>query len=374
MTSLFDIATQVEPAAAEPYLRAHGWELVHQGELGNRWRLRRDVRTRNIAVPLPSIDKEDQWRMLAAVLQTLSEVEERSPAMVARDLREAAYDLVEFRLIADSLTNGEIPLNAAPELTRGALEAIQSAARAEVAPRAHYAGRLPSEVEAFLSGAVLAGTERGSVILRVRSPMTKLPREPEIDGLARFDSFARRATRRLIDAVQAAKTASHRDPATLSADILEEDVDGGLSANLCDALHHLSGAKAGLDARIDLRVRWSLTQPMSTPESEIFVERGEVAELERVAKILKEIQPRPGTTVAGPVVQIRHEPGGQESAVLINADVDGKVRSVRMHLGHADWKIAAEAHIQERQVRATGTLERAGTARELTKPSGITII
>jgi hypothetical protein len=375
MTSLFDIATQVEANAAEPYLRAHGWELMQQGELGNRWRLRRDTGTRNVAVPLRGIDQEDQWRMLATVLQTLSEVEQRSPETIARDLREAASDLVEFRLVAESLRNGEIPLNAAPEVTRGALEAIQAAARAEITPRAHYAsGRLPSEVEAFVTGAVLAGTERGSVILRVRGPLTEPTREPEIDGLTHFESFARRATRRLVDAVQAAKTASHRDPATLNADILDEDVDDGLSANLCDALHHLSGAKAGLDARIDLRVRWSLIQPTSTPSSEIVVERGEVAELERVAKILKRIKPQPGTTVTGPVIQLRHEPGGPESAVLISAEIEGKVRSVRMLLDHAEWKTAAQAHIQERELRATGTLERAGTMRELTKPTGLKIV
>ena len=375
MTSLLDIATRIEANAAEPYLRSHGWELVQQGELGTRWRLRADERTRNVAVPLLGADKQDRWRMLAAVLQTLSEVEQRSPASIARDLREAAYDLVEFRLIADSLANGEIPLNAAPELTRGALEAIQAAARAEITPRAHYAsGRLPSEVESFVGGAVLAGTERGSVILRVRNPAPPQERAPTLDGLQQLESFPRRATRRLVGAVEAAKTASHRDPATLNADILDEDVDEGLSANLCDALYHLSGAKTGLDARIDLRVRWSLAQPASTPSSEVTVERGEVAELSRVAEILKAIKPLPGMTVRGPVVQIRHEPGGPESAVHINADVEGRVRTVRIELGHADWKVAAQAHIEEREVEATGTLERAGTMRELTKPRGVKIV
>jgi hypothetical protein len=375
MTSLFDIARQIEADAAEPYLRSHGWELVHQGELGNRWRLRRDTKTRNVAVPLLSIDSEDQWRMLAAVLQTLAEVEQRDPTAIARDLKEAAYDLVEFRLIAGSLTNGEMPLSAAPELTKGALEALQAAARAEVAPRAHYAqGALPSQVRSFVDSAVLAGTDRGSVILRVRGPAAAQPREPEIDGLSNFESFARRATRRLVGGVQAAKTASHRDPATLDADILDEDVDDGLSANLCDALRHLSGSKAGVHARIDLRVRWALTQPTSTSASQIVMERGEVAELERVATILKEIEPRPGTSVTGPVVEIRHEPGGPESAVVINAEVDGRVRSVRMHLDHSDWKIAAQAHIQEREIRATGTLERAGTRRELTEMIGIEVV
>jgi hypothetical protein len=71
--------------------------------------------------------------MLVAVLQTLAEIEDRSPLLIARDLREAGSDLIEFRLTAEPLRVGEMPLRAAPELTGGAYGALQAAARAELA-------------------------------------------------------------------------------------------------------------------------------------------------------------------------------------------------------------------------------------------------
>jgi len=107
MTDLTDLVERVDLAATEPYLRARGWELVSQGALGNRWRLRQDHHTRNVALPLPLLDDLDRQRMLISVLQTLADTEGRHAALIVQDMREASSDLVEFRIIAEPLTAGE---------------------------------------------------------------------------------------------------------------------------------------------------------------------------------------------------------------------------------------------------------------------------
>jgi hypothetical protein len=375
VTNLLDIASRIEPGSTEPYLRARGWELAQQGELGNRWRLRLDDRVRNVAVPLPLLDGNDRARMLAAVLDVLVDVEHRDAALIARDLSEAAYDLLEFRLVADSLANGEMPLRAAPELTGGAFEAVQAAARSEVARRPHYAaGTLPASVRSFVDDAVLAGTDRGSVILRVKAPVPDEPRQSTIDGLGISDAFERRAVQRLLHGMRAAKTAAHRDLAASDADVLDEDVDEGLSANLCDALLKLSGLKSGLEARVAVRVRWALTRPTDEAATEVEIDRGELGQLDRVAMILKEIEPQPHMTVVGPVTAVRREPGDPTGVAYLHAELEGKVRTVRMELERSDYDLALRAHADELEIRAVGTIERAGTIRELVEPTGVAIV
>lgn len=376
MSSLDELARSIDVGAAEPYLRLRGWELAREGQLGNRWRLRCDDGTRNIAVPHRDLDVEDRRHMFVAVLSVLAEVERREPGVIARDLREAAYDLVEFRLVAAALSAGEMPLHAAPELTRGALEAFQAAARAEISPRPHYAqGQLPAEAKSFVNDAVMARPEPGSVILRIRAPLAPELSQTQIAGLSAnemsgVEGFDRRVLKRLVEGVRAAKVAVHRDPTTFD-DEVDEDIEEGLSANLCDALVKLSGAKSDIKAKIELRVRWALTQPSSFLDAEVLVERGEIGQLPRIAKALKQIQPLPGATVQGPVVQVRHLPGDEAAIVVINAFVQGRERQVRMELHAPDWRTAAEAQIAEAEIRATGTLERAGTTRELTSPTAI---
>lgn len=372
---ILGLTEQLDPTAAEPYLRAHGWELQHQGSMGNRWRLREDGEIRNVAVPLRTLDGDDQSRMFVTVLQTLAEVERRSPFLVARDLREAASDLLEFRVIADSLEAGEMPLGAAPELTKGAYDTLLSVARAEFQRRPHYAsGPAPAAVRSFVDQAKLTSTDRGSVILRVRAPKPEEPSQPTLDGMSTLEPFERRVAERLIQATRAAKTAAHRDPASEDPDIFDEDIEQGLSANLCDALLELAGQGSGLDARVAIRIRWALTRPLEEPESRVEVERGELAQLSSVAESLKLINPQPDTEVVGPVTRLSREPGDESGTVWLHADIDGKVRTVRLDLGRADYDLAMDAHRDDREVRAVGTLERAGRIRELTGTTAFELV
>lgn len=367
MTDIYEIARQVDALAAEPYLRAGGWELTRQGELGNRWRLRHDHHTRNVAVPRPLLDEHDRTAMFVSVLQTLAEVERRSPILIARDLRDAGNDLLEFRVIAAAVENGEIPLRAAPELASGAFEAVAAAARSEVAPRAHYAaGTLPAGVRRFVDDAKLAGTDKGSVILRIRAPSAPEVPQASLEGLAVPASFERRVVMRLVDGVRAAKAATHRDLAAEDTDILDEEIGYGLSANLCEALVKLSGERSGLAGRLALRVRWALTMPIEERSTTVEIERGELGRLDEIASILKEIVPVPDVTVRGPVVRLERQPGEQVGVIEIHADIDGRVKVVRIQVDRADYEMAWHAQSTDREIEATGVLERAGRIRELT--------
>lgn len=362
-------------ASTEPYLKSRGWELLRQGELGNRWRLVVGDAVRNVAVPHPDLDEEDQRAMYSSLLRTLADVERRDAHLINRDMVAAASDLVEFRLIADELQNGEMPLRAAPELTSGAFEALQSAARAEVARRAHYRqGTLPAQVKTFVEGATLAGTEAGSVILQVRTPAQTTPAQETFEGLPALPSFERRAVMRLVKGLQAAKTAAHRDPAEMDLNVLDDDVEDGLSANLCQALVKLSGETSEIEAQVIVRVRWALSHPADEEATNIEVERGELARLPDIARILKRIEPIPNTTVQGPTTRFERGPGEDTGWVTLTTEVDGRVRPVRIQVDRSDYDLAWTAHSSERELRATGTLERAGRSSEIVEPQSLEIV
>jgi len=376
MSDVFDLAQQLDPSAAEPYLRAHGWELAHQGQVGNKWRLRSDRNVRNVAVPLRTADALDRHRMFVSVLRTLAEIEDRPPLLIARDLREAGSDLVEFRVIAEPLQHGEMPLRAASELTRGAYDALQSAARSEVSRRPHYGqGTLPTPVRAFMESATLAGTDAGSVILRVRPPIPDEPPQAALEGVAVSTPFERRVAERLLDGMRAAKTAAHRDfAATTTLDALDEDIEEGLSANLCIALLELAGTRSGLDARIAVRVRWALTRPAEEPATVVEIDRGELSRLDDVANVLTQMAPVPGKTITGVATRFQRQHGEETGFVWIQAELEGRVKTVRLQLDRSDYDTAWSAHSQDMEIRATGTLERAGRIRELTNPTNLEII
>jgi hypothetical protein len=374
-----DILGSVDPVAAAAYLRLHGWALTREGELGNRWQYRRDSLVRNVALPHPDLDELDRCLMLSSALRVIEEVEQRPATDITRDWRDGDSDLVSFRLVAPELVDGEIPLLAAPDMLGGALEAIQSAGRAEVAPRPSYGGQLPSEVRTFLDGAVVTPAEKGSVILNVRSKvdasaLAQMSFVSEADRPRDGVPFERRALRRLLSGVRAAKTAVHRDlTRAVDLDAFDSDIDDGLSANLCDALGRLAGDTRELGARVEVGVRWSLFVPSDEPKTVVEVGRSELDALPTVADTLRNIQPLENVTLSGYVRNLDRNPGFSDGNVRLLVEIDGRLAVVRLHLDATDYERAIQAHTRNTELRFTGTLEKAGKIWEVSQPREISL-
>lgn len=380
MRELDDTLESISPEAAEAYLSSRGWSLHHEGELGNKWQRQIDDRVRTIAIPHSDLEPHDRSLMFATVLQVLEETELRPGNTIVRELQYGDSDLLMFRLVAPELTEGNIPLQAAPEMIRGALEALTSAGRSEVQRRPYYqGGPLPSIVNSFVEAAHLVPAEKGSVILMIQSKIdadalrqTSLLRE--MDRPSNDVPFARRALWRLLEAVGAAKSAAHRDLASLTGpDALDDDIERGLNANLCDALTHLSGFDSGFGAQVTVTVRWSLFVPSDEPVSTVKVERPELDALGTVADTLRSIRPLPDRHVFGFVRSLDREPGDQEGTVRLITDLDGRAAMVKLHLAANDYRTALQAHEANKELEFFGTLEKAGRTWEVTDPQNVSV-
>jgi hypothetical protein len=179
-----------------------------------------------------------------------------------------------------------------------------------------------------------------------------------------------------VDGLRAAKTAAHFDlaGAELDDELFDQEIEDGLSANLCEALIKLAGEKSRLDGRLALRVRWALTRPTGERATTVEIERGEISRLHEIAEILKRIEPIPDATVRGPVVRLAREPGEEHGRIEIHADIDGRTKLVRILVDLSDYQLAWTAHVGDREIAATGVLERAGKVRELTNVTRLDVV
>ncbi|MDQ3669127.1 MAG: hypothetical protein M3377_02435 [Actinomycetota bacterium] len=384
MSPLQDDLAAVSPEAAAAYLTVAGWERTNRGELGERWRYAGGARVRNVALPGEQLDQADRATMLARVLRVLEEVESRPLERIAADLRDADRDVVRFRVVAPGLTRGELPLTSAPEMLAGAREALRAAGRAEVGPRAFYSGgQVPTPVLNLLDGARVGPTEAGSVIVNVLSKLELTTRDHAQGALVSEAErppvevpFARRALRRLLSGVRAAKSASHRDATELDApDAFDDDIQDGLSANLCEALTDLATKDdAGeLDAQVTVDVRWALSYPSDEPRTLLEMTTPELKTMNGIATRLRNITPIVDQQLSGYVRELSREPGQDDGMVRVSADIEGRLAVVKLHLAAPDYDTALRAHGENREIEFTGTLEKAGKIWEITAPTAITI-
>jgi len=374
----------IDPRAAAAYLALAGWERTNRGELGDRWRYAGGPRARNVAVPSDRLDESDRATMLARVVGVLEEVEGRPPERISADLREADSDLVSFRVVAPSVSRGELPLTAAPAMLNGALEAMKAGARAEMGRRAFYSGgQVPVSVQQFLNGARVGPTEAGSVIVTVRSKVEpSTPDQAQGALIAEAERppsevpFGRRALRRLLSGVRAAKTAAHREVTELDAsDAFDDEIEDGLSANLCEALTDLATKDdAGeLDAQVTVGVRWALFHPSDEPRTMLEMTTPELKTMSDIATRLRNIGPIPDQRLSGHVRELNREPGERDGTVRVSADIEGRLAVVKLSLAAPDYDIALRAHGENREIEFTGTLEKAGKIWEILAPTAISI-
>jgi hypothetical protein len=114
--------------------------------------------------------------------------------------------------------------------------------------------------------------------------------------------------------------------------------------------------------------------PTDERATTVEVERGELGQLDHVASMLKEIEPIPDVTVRGPVIRLARQPGDQVGTIDIHADIEGRVKVVRMTVDRSDYELAWLAQSNDREIEATGILERAGQIRELTSVTHLGIV
>ncbi|WP_320671553.1 hypothetical protein [Patulibacter defluvii] len=377
--------TTVDPQDLAAYLHATGWRRVATADVGTHWRFDEGGSSRNVAVPSRVLDRDSQAATIWATLGVLEQIEKRPAASIAASLLDAARDVVRIRLVAPELQNGEIPVRVAPDLALGSRDALAFAARAEVRTSPVYpSGTLPSLVDSFLDHAKVGATEPGSVVLTVRAdideagPEGQLSFLPEADRSPKSIPFERRALRRLVEAVGAAKSAVQRGlpEAALQETAYDDEIDKGLSANLCDALMRLSGPSLEVGADIELSVRWALSIPANEPSSKVRIASNEVRALKGVAEVLRKIQPLRNRIVTGQVREVAHAPEAPTGSAEMTAEMEGRALRVKVRLAGEDIPIAKEAHLRNEthELRVRGTLEKRGRLWEIEQPKDLAVV
>jgi hypothetical protein len=370
MTPTLDVA-DIDPADAEQYLRARGWELVHGGDWASRWRLASLAGRRTLVVPI-SREPDDFLDVFRTFVLRLAEVEARDPSEVVIDLRNVVRDILRLRIVTPRAARGEVPLAYGAILFAAARDLVSSAARtAATGSRAVYPGRPPVRVTQLLNDVSLGQTAKGSYVVTLLSPAERqMSLEFGEAGGPAHEAFERTTVRRLLAATAVARDAANRE-GVLDEDALDEEIELGLSANLCEALARMSDDE--VPATVHLQVTWAAVQGIPDAPDEVTLSPGELARLRTIGAALRRLSPRDDFVLRGWVESLKFDGLGEKSGqVTLKADIEGRQRSVRVELEDEAFLLAKRL-AGEGFLTARGTLEKAGRYWVLTDPRDITV-
>ena len=291
----------VSPAALSVYARAAGWRRHEPyGEHSDVY-----VGESLPEIIVPRTERlGDYASVVATLIDTFAGVTDQDELGVYRSLATADRDVVRVR--AAESDDGSVTLNDGVDLIGGARDLLLSAACSLGEPQPVYRAGASREAADLLKRMRLGQTDQGSFVVTLLTPTVPPPMPalfPDPDD--RSAPVERRITRRLVEAVTAARQATERAAAGDDG-AFEETVASGVSANLCEALVRIIEPFPTLD----VGVSWARTRPVGATGAVARFGRADAALLREAARSLRERAPQPDVRLHG-FVRLPEARGGR---------------------------------------------------------------
>ena len=368
---------RLNPAEVAAYLRSEGWEEVdYKPDRVSVWSATADDDRLEILLPLRRSLGDYVIRM-AEVVGTLAAKESRSQLEVLSDLQTAGSDVVRIRFKHAAATDGSIPLDQGEALVENARELMLAGACAAVQRKAYFAARKPEEAKRFVRGLRMGQTERGSYVLTVYSKVN-----PSLTSgqKALFDDldapFERRAVTQLATALTALRAATDLAITAPTADVFQEAITFGVSANLCSAVVGMNGTEVQPSDELQISFTYARSRPVEpNAPRHVIIPGDHIRLIDEAARLYRASSPPEETEIRGAVVQLKRdeEQGPMPGPVTVMAFVEGRPRRVQIALDEAAHKQAVEAYREVAQITCTGDLVKQGATWVLQNPKGFSI-
>ncbi|MFI0978895.1 hypothetical protein ACH4SP_18075 [Streptomyces sp. NPDC021093] len=383
---------RLRPHDVARYLSSRGWQQGGRVRYSRRWELEWGGQQHRVLLPM-DMELADYPDRMADLLGALSAVEGRPPAAVHQDLALTGLD-VQYIRTKPNTPSGTIPMQDGVLAVTSARDLLMAAACDTVATvhRLVQPRRKPTKAKAFVEAARLGPSTQGSYILSIQVPLPESPSvgslfedAPELDMAP--EPFARKVSRRLYEAVTAARAAAEKAARFDDSGPLARAVSDGVSADLCEALAGIGGTESreGREPRpghaFSLSFAWSPRWPVPYATTPTEFPRRLVHVLREGAQDLRRQEPDEGVTIVGRTTKLKRTGDIGPGEVTVegrlmreNGDLVGQQRQIHLHLSEEDYDRATEAHRDRLDLRIEGDLTRRGNYQELINLTGFDVL
>ncbi|MFN6529435.1 hypothetical protein [Nostoc sp. ChiSLP03a] len=253
-----DVIKSISPLEVASYLETQGWKQQRQiNDIASVWTLEL-AQGDNVEILLPmNPEFRDFSARMSEVLQNLEIVENRSQLEIITNLKTPLAEIVQISVNHSEIINGSIPISQGVQLFKSAKKLMWSAASSAVQPKPYFKGGSFSEVTDYMQKLRLGHTKEGSYILTIISPL-------KIDNYQSEDCFERKVTRTLFQALNIISLADEQKLSERES-VLNEAIEEGVSANLCDALSHMINNDNDPNLSFNLTCSKTLDHPSNIP-------------------------------------------------------------------------------------------------------------
>ncbi|MBG1271255.1 hypothetical protein [Nostoc sp. WHI] len=366
-----DVLKSINPLEVASYLETQGWKEQSQiNDIASVWTLELGQGD-NVEILLPlNPEFRDFSARMSEVLQNLEIVENRSQLEIITNLKTPLAEIIQISVNHSEIINGSIPIYQGVQLFESAKKLMWSAASSAVQPKPYFKGGSFSEVTDYMQKLRLGNTKEGSYVLTIISPL-------KVDNYQSSDCFERKVTRTLFQALNIISLA-HEQKLSERESFLNEAIEEGVSANLCDALSHMINNDNDPSLSFNLTCSKALDHPSNIP-LEIKLNKQVLSVITEVRNQLKSRKNTLGrnqkailidtialplsskqellhSTIKGLVIKLEWFGGNEKAKVTVRTLIEDEEKEVIIEVNRRDYLIAFQANLDQIPIICNGHL------------------
>lgn len=307
---------------------------------------------------IPSSEKyKDFYAILPEIIETLSEIYDKSSFEIIKEITASYYDLLQFRIKSSISEEGELPLGYASNCIQGLKDLILYSACAEGHPEA-VCLRATNNAKEILDNFRLAQTDVGSFIINIDIKVVDEENEQySLPGIEPNYPIEHKIVKRIGKAIKQiddiANEKSKMDEMLVSA------YKSGVTANICDALLKLKPENT--DAEIETTIRYASSISQKVNDIEVVNIRGNhFYVIDEISKRYRNRDKNQYVVIKGVIKSLKRnkiDEVHQERNISVITVIDGQYRVIKGELDEESYRKACDAFRDEYEVEISGILD-----------------
>lgn len=357
----------IKPDFVQSYLTKTGWIKT---DYSARENIKYELPNTNAIILLPkNIKALDYSQSLKNVIETLSQIEERSFDIILKNIMNPSVDTLRFRFIGSGADLGSLPLGYTLNAVESIRDALIYSACSELNTKPVF-NRALKEATKIVEKSRFGQTELGSFVISVEIPLelpsisVKSDNKSSFQEADFFEPIQRRLIARIINSAQKARAVA------IDGDSIDpqNDFKTNLNANLADALASLR--LDGIDG-VELKAVWDKSVPSKDlPNFSVLIEERTFDSLKSIGNVLRGSISSRFVSLVGKISSLSRYGSFEEeevdNTVIIKTSGVDLPTNIYVALNQQDYLKACDCHRDNKRISINGTLEKTGRTWILT--------
>lgn len=311
------------------------------------------------------------------LVYSLSEIEDRPIKNILGDITNPNIDKLQVRVLSDFSKGGTLPFSYAAKLINGLKDLLVAAACVEENPQPFYRRATKVGIN-YADNCRFGQTKVGSFIVTIES---LVPSYTQLSlPFGNTENITEHFNRRVIKRIQRGIGLVGKSVSEGDVSPIVNDFKSGLNANMCEALLGLKVDQVDIDLEYSVNWSMSIPKPNNVPDR-VRIERIGFDYLESAAKVLRDSDESVKREIVGRVVKLsafdlEEDDDGDSSnrLITVKTEIHDKPIKVNVPLSIPEYKLACNAHRDNKDVQMEGMIERVGNQWQLMGPEKFRVL